>query len=110
MMDEEFGYEKLEAWQVGMALTDAIYRATGRFPKEELFGLVRQMRGSSASVPSNIAEGYGGGPRVFARHLRIARGSSYELRTQIEIARRQCFLATDDAKDLKLMAVSTSKL
>ncbi len=107
---EEFGYEKLDAWKVSMELTDAIYAKTRTFPKEELFGLVRQMRNASASVPSNISEGSSFGPKGFARHLKIARGSSFELRTQIEIARRQGMLNDETATELKTLAVRSSQL
>lgn len=107
---EEFGYEKLDAWKVAMELTDRVFETTKAFPKEEVFGLIRQMRNSSTSVPSNIAEGHGIGGRGFGRHLKIARGSAFELRTQIEIARRRSYLDPGRADELKLLAVRTSQL
>jgi four helix bundle protein len=71
-----------------MQLTVAVYRATRDFPREELYGLTSQIRRSSVSVPSNIAEGQGrlsaGEARQF---LGIARGSNFEVQTQLEIAR-----------------------
>ncbi|MDD4318722.1 MAG: four helix bundle protein [Candidatus Peribacteraceae bacterium] len=50
-------HEKLVVWREAHALTLLLYRLTGTFPQEERFGLVSQMRRSSASVPTNIAEG-----------------------------------------------------
>jgi four helix bundle protein len=70
-------------------MTTIIYRAIQGFPREELYGLSSQMRRSAVSVPSNIAEGQG---RMttgeFRQFLGVARGSNFELQTQIEIARR----------------------
>ena len=53
------GFTDLEAWQEGHKLVLQIYRATKDFPKEEMFGIVSQIRRAAASVTANIAEGYG---------------------------------------------------
>jgi four helix bundle protein len=71
-----------------MQLTVAIYRLTKEFPREEQFGLTSQIRRSSVSIPSNIAEGQGRSTNgEFRQFLGIARGSNCELQTQLEIAR-----------------------
>jgi four helix bundle protein len=76
-------------WQKSKALAVEVYRATERFPRNELFGLTSQMRRAAVSVPSNIAEGQGRGSKPdFANFLCIARGSLLELETQIEIAEK----------------------
>ena len=70
------GYKDLIAWQKGMELVTAVYDATDRFPSNEHFGLVSQLRRAAVSVPSNIAEGkchYSN--RDFVRFLRHARES-----------------------------------
>ena len=72
-----------------MQLVTEVYRVTGGFPDTEKFGLVSQMRRAAVSLPSNIAEGGGRGTdKEFSRFLQIARGSLFELETQIEIATR----------------------
>lgn len=81
-------FRELLVWQRSMQLTVAVYSLTRNFPREELFGLTSQIRRSAVSVPSNIAEGHGrlsGGE--FRQFLGIARGSNFELQTQLEIAR-----------------------
>lgn len=81
-------FKDLVVWQRAMQLTVTVYRLTRGFPREEQFGLTSQMRRSVVSIPSNIAEGQG---RIskgeFRQFLGIARGSTCEVQTQLEIAR-----------------------
>jgi four helix bundle protein len=71
-----------------MQLAVGVYRSTQGFPREELYGLTSQMRRASVSIPSNIAEGHGRLNKAeFRQFLGIARGSNFELQTQIEIAK-----------------------
>jgi four helix bundle protein len=81
-------YRDLVAWQMGMALAKRVYGATRLFPREEQYGLTQQLRKAVVSVPSNIAEGYGrGSRRDYLSFLRTARGSLYEVETQVLLAR-----------------------
>ncbi len=81
-------FRDLVVWQRSMQLTVAVYRITQSFPREELYGLTSQIRRSAVSVPSNIAEGHGRlNTGEFRQFLGIARGSNFELQTQLEIAR-----------------------
>ena len=80
-------FRNLIAWQKARLLARDIYGATKGFPKEEQFGLVLQLRRAAVSIASNIAEGKGRGTkRDFCHFLMQARGSLYELETQIELA------------------------
>lgn len=80
-------FRDLQVWQRSMKLAQAIYETTQSFPKAELFGLVSQIRRAAVSVPSNIAEGQGRlSDKHFALFLGHARGSLFELQTQIELA------------------------
>jgi len=82
-------YKELTVWQKAMDLVAEIYILTEKFPKEELYGLVSQMRRSAISIPSNIAEGRLRGYRKeYRQFLLNAYGSGGELETQIEIAKR----------------------
>ena len=80
-------FRDLIAWQQAKTLARQVYEVTRRFPDEERFGLVIQLRRAAVSMPSNIAEGRGRGTKKdFAHFLMQARGSLYELETQIELA------------------------
>lgn len=73
-------------------MTVAIYKLTEQFPKAEVFGLTSQLRRSSVSVASNIAEGYGRATQGESVHfLGMARGSNCELQTQLIIASELSF-------------------
>lgn len=77
-------YRDLVAWKKAMELVTEVYRATERFPKEEIYGLTSQLRRSAVSVPCNIAEGQGRLTKgEFHQFLGYARGSLVEMETQI---------------------------
>ena len=81
-------FRDLLVWQRAIQLSVAIYRLTQGFPREEVYGVTSQMRRSAVSVPSNIAEGHGRlSTGEYRQFLGIARGSNFELQTQLEIAR-----------------------
>jgi four helix bundle protein len=82
-------HKELIVWQKAIDLVMEIYKVTEEFPKEEIYGLITQMRRAAVSIPSNIAEGRSRGTRKdFLQFMRIAYGSSAELETQLEIAKR----------------------
>tara|TARA_B100000315_G_scaffold209955_1_gene205953 strand:- start:479 stop:856 length:378 start_codon:yes stop_codon:yes gene_type:complete len=86
-------YRDLIVWQKSMELVKEVYLITKALPKEEQYGLTSQIRRSSISIPSNIAEGYGRhSTNDYLRFLQIATGSLYELQTQLEISRNLDFL------------------
>jgi four helix bundle protein len=80
-------YKELMIWKKSMNMVTDIYNITNSFPKDEGFGLTKQLRRSAISVASNIAEGYGRyQTKDFIRFLAIARGSLYEFQTQVYIS------------------------
>ena len=82
-------YRDLVVWQEAMNLAEAAYRLTAQFPKDEAYGLTAQLRRSGASIPANIAEGYGReSTGAYIQHLRIAQGSLKEFETHLLLAER----------------------
>lgn len=110
-------FRQLKIWERSHQLVLAIYKATKAFPKEELYGLTSQIRRSSMSVPTNIAEGCGRNTDAdFARFLQIAMGSASETEYQLILAHDLGFLPNDsyeklhaDVEEIKRMLVSFLK-
>jgi four helix bundle protein len=89
MGSEIRSFRDLVAWQKAMDLCQEVYRVTQSYPADERFALTAQTRRAAVSVPSNIAEGYGRGQkRDYVRFLRMARGSLFEVETQLLLAVR----------------------
>ncbi|GEO03969.1 hypothetical protein AAE02nite_16330 [Adhaeribacter aerolatus] len=90
-------YTDLDVWKNSRSLANKIYEITKGFPKEEIFGLTSQMRRAGVSIPSNIAEGCG---RQYSKDaiqfFFVARGSLYELETQLYIASDQGYISIDE--------------
>ncbi len=81
-------YKELIVWKKSYQLTLEIYSVTKSFPKDELFGHISQMRRSSVSIPSNLAEGnMRNGKKDHLQFVRIAYGSGAELETQLLLSR-----------------------
>jgi len=94
-------YKDLHAWQKAIELVLQVYTTTRNFPKEELYGLVSQLRRAAVSVPSNIAEGKGrSSDKEFVLFLHHARGSLLELETQVLIARKLGYRRQDHGQEL----------
>ena len=90
-------YESLRIWQKAMEMVIEVYRIVSKFPNEEKFGLISQIKRSAVSIPSNIAEGAGrNSKKEFIRFLSVANGSSCELETQIRIAYELDFIVKKD--------------
>ena len=95
-------FRSLNVWKKSHDLTVLVYRVTKAFPADERFGLTSQMRRSSASIPTNIAEGCGRGSNAdFHRFLLIAFGSASELDYQLILASDLGFLGGQDHTQLK---------
>ena len=94
-------HKRLDIWEEVMRLTEDIYDVTASFPKEEMYGLVSQMKRSVVSVVSNIAEGCARKwNREKVQFFTIARGSLSELDAQLEISLRLKFLREDKYKKI----------
>ncbi|MFC6996213.1 four helix bundle protein [Rufibacter roseus] len=77
-------FKELKIWQEAMTLAKKVFELSASFPANEKYGLTSQINRSAVSVPSNIAEGAGrGSDKEFIQFLNIARGSAFELETQL---------------------------
>ena len=104
-------HKKLKAWQLAMDIVVDVYKASGKFPSDERFGLISQMRRSAVSVPSNVAEGAGRqSKKEFVNFLHIAQGSLSELDTQLELANRLEFIDEITWKDLDKKFIEEDKV
>jgi len=94
-------YKDLMVWQRSMDLTVRTYEVTRRFPSEEKYGLVSQMRRAAASVPANIAEGHARrSGREYLQMLGIARGSLAELETFVTLSERLGLIRSETSESL----------
>ena len=86
-------YRELTVWQKSMDLVENVYTLVKKLPREEQYALSDQLRRAVVSIPSNIAEGYGrNAAKEYVRFLNIARGSKYEVETQLLICVRLHYL------------------
>lgn len=91
-------FKDLLIWQKGMAIAEQCYLLTKDFPREEIYGIVQQIRRASIFIPANISEGYGRNSRGdYIRFLNIAKGSVNELETHLLLSER---LKLCNAKDV----------
>lgn len=110
-------FHQLKVWEKSHQLALEVYKATKEFPKEELYGLTSQIRRSSMSIPTNIAEGCGRFTDAdFARFLQMAMGSASETEYQLILARDLGFLPNGayqklhtDVEEVKRMLASLLK-
>ena len=94
-------YKNLLVWQKSQELILDVYATLQSFPKEEIFGLVSQMKRSSSSIPTNIAEGcVRNTDKDFARFLIIAFGSANELEYQIILSKDLRFIEVEKSNSL----------
>ena len=96
-------FRKLEIWGQSVAFAKRVYELTASFPSHEKYGLSSQMNRAVVSISSNIAEGCSRRTNIeFTRFLDIALGSSFELETQLEIARQISYLSQELYENLLL--------
>ncbi|WP_092769607.1 four helix bundle protein [Hymenobacter actinosclerus] len=103
-------YRSLQIWQRSHQLTLQLYGLTKNFPREELFGLVSQMRRAAASIPTNIAEGCGrNSDAELARFLTIASGSASELDYQLLLSHELQICLTRNGGQLRRSSRKSGK-
>ena len=104
-------FRELQVWQKSHQLVLNVYRCTGVFPREEVYGLTSQSRRAGASIPANIAEGCARASDAdFARFLQNALGSASELEYHLILARDLGYLAPSEHQPLQDQVVEIKKM
>ncbi len=99
--DNQKGYRRLIVWQKADKLALQVYLDSRTFPREELFGLVSQMRRAAVSTPANIVEGYSrSGKREKIQFYNIAKGSLTELEYYVDLALNLGYLNKEQYESL----------
>jgi len=104
-------FRDLKVWEKAHELTLACYEATGSFPKQEMFGLVSQIRRAGSSIPANIAEGCGRrGNGELHRFLQMSMGSASELEYHLLLSRDLDFLPTMEYERLRAQVIEVKRM
>lgn len=104
-------YRELVAWQKALALAIEVYSITKGLPHDEIYGLTSQLRRSAVSVPSNIAEGQGRATKgEFIQFLCHARGSLFELETQIVIATKLGYISPESEEGVTAQTTEVARI
>ena len=103
--------KELDTWKEARKLVKLVYDFSMSFPGEEKFGLTQQLRRAAVSVPSNISEGVGRNyPKDTLLFLFVARGSLYEIETQLYLAHDLKYCSGEEAEPLIEKVILTRKL
>ncbi len=95
-------YKDLDVYKKSIDFVVDIYKTTESFPESEKFGLISQLRRAAVSLPSNLAEGSGrNGRKELINFLHLARGSLFEIGTQLEISHRLGFVSQENYAKLE---------
>lgn len=104
-------FKDLNVWKKSHALALAVYKATGNFPKQELYTLTSQLRRTAGSVPANISEGCGrGADPEFGRFLQVAMGSASELEYHLLLAHDLRYLSDEAFNQLTRNVVEVKRM
>jgi four helix bundle protein len=104
-------YKELVVWQKAMILVKEVYLVTGKFPKEEIYGLTSQLRRSVVTVVSNIAEGQARNSKgEFKQFLGISKGSLAETETLLLLSKDLDFITSIDYEKITRLTTEVAKL
>ena len=104
-------FTDLNAWKEGHKLVLMIYDITKQFPKEEIFGLVSQIRRCAVSITSNIAEGFSRlSYKEKARFYSISLGSTTELQNQLLIAKDVNYITKEQFRNIAKQSIKVHKI
>lgn len=100
---KEYGFEKLEIWNLSVNLVVNVYKTTSLFPENERFGLTSQIRRAATSIPANIAEGNSRlGSKDKNRFMQIAYGSCIEVLNHLLVSNKLGLIPDSDLNQYRL--------
>ncbi|MGY3793494.1 four helix bundle protein [Aquimarina sp. 433] len=100
-MSKRHNYKNLKIWKLGLEIANDVSDVLLKFPKHEMYELSSQMSRCSVSIPSNIAEGSARTDKSFSHFINISLGSSFELGTQLLIAKHRNYIDNNELKKLE---------
>jgi four helix bundle protein len=103
-------YRDLVVYDKAYRLAMKVYRVSKFYPREELYGIVSQMRRCAVSIPSNIAEGYRRGRNEYLQFLKIAHGSCAELETQLMLSHDLGYIKNEIFEEIYDLQTEVSKI
>lgn len=104
-------HKNLDVYKISLQLSDEIYKITKSFPKEEMYGLVSQIRRAAVSVCSNLAEGAARiSKKEKKRFYEISRSSLVEIDTQLEISLQQQYIKKEQMPEIEKLLESTFRM
>lgn len=103
-------FKNLKIWQLALEIACDTYKISAEFPKFEQYGLTNQINRAGVSIASNIAEGSSRGEKHFIHYLNIALGSSFEVHTQMQIAKHNNYVTEQQATDFELKLDELQKM
>lgn len=110
-MEKKQKFRKLLIWQKAMLFISHVYKNSNEYPKQEMFGLTDQIRRAAVGISLNIAEGSGAGSdKEFARFLRMALRSLYEVIAACEIAQMLKYSKITESEKLLIEAEELARM
>ncbi len=103
-------FKNLKIWILSMEIALDVHKVCLQFPKTEQYGLISQLNRAAVSVPSNIAEGSNRNTVHFKHFLNIALGSSFEIQTQILIAKQNNYISEIQTTEIENKIVELQKM
>ncbi len=103
-------YTDLVVYQKAYQSVLDIYRLSGTFPKEELYGITSQIRRAAVSIPSNISEGTVRGSKEYVQFLKVALGSAVEVETQLSLCKDLGFCSSEECEKVQVLMKEVIRL
>ncbi|MGN8067423.1 four helix bundle protein [Mucilaginibacter sp. 22184] len=104
-------FKELKVWKAGIEISKIVFQLCKALPAEEKYGLISQMIRSAISIPSNIAEGCGRrSDKELYHFLSIALGSSFELETQLIIAKEFNYISQKKLDETSTIITEIQKM